>query len=341
MCVSLLYGVYQVRTERRNLRNDLSRRAGVLAENIQESLEAAGHPNDKLLNRIVERYGQREHLLGVAVYDNAGHSVAITPDLSEAFAARPATAADAEKRDADASRFVSVNQTPLYIYALPLHRDRRVMGSLAVVYDTSFIDARVTHMLRDSLLNTLLQTLMITALTLFLVRSNFTGPLAKTARWLRSLRSDPSHMAQPLPEVDLLAQIHAEARHLARDLSTARAAAQEEAQLRESQLSLWTAERLRVSLRTKLQGDALFVTSNREPYHHVYDEKEQKIRVMVPASGLVTALEPVLQACEGTWVAHGSGNADRDVVDEQDHIAVPPHRPTYRLRRVWLNEEEE
>jgi len=341
VCVSLLYGVYQVRTERRNLRNDLSRRAGVLAENIQESLEAAGHPNDKLLNRIVERYGQREHLLGVAVYDNTGHSVAITPDLSEAFAARPATAGDAEKRDGDASRFVSVNQTPLYIYALPLHRDKHVIGSLAVVYDTSFIDARVTHTLRDSLLNTLFQTLLITALTLFLVRSNFTAPLAKTARWLRSLRSDPSHMAQPLPEVDLLAQIHAEARHLARDLSTARAAAQEEAQLRESQLSLWTAERLRVSLRTKLQGDALFVTSNREPYHHVYDEKEQKIRVMVPASGLVTALEPVLQACEGTWVAHGSGNADRDVVDEHDHIAVPPHRPSYRLRRVWLNEEEE
>lgn len=341
ICVSLFYGGYQVRTERRNLRNDLSRRAGVLAENIQESLEAGGRPNDKSLNRIVERYGQREHLLGVAVYDTSGHSVAITPDLSDSFAARPPVGEQAEKRNAGVGQFLTLNGTSLYIYALPLERDRRVAGSLAVVYDTSFIETRVTHTLRDSLLTTVFQVLLISALTLFLVRSNFTAPLAKTARWLRTLRSDPSHVAQPLPEVDLLAQIHAEARHLARDLSTARAAAQEEAQLRESQLSLWTAERLRVSLKTKLHGDALFVTSNREPYMHVYDEKDQKLRVVVPASGLVTALEPVLQACEGTWIANGSGDADRDVVDEHDRIAVPPHRPSYTLRRVWLSEEEE
>jgi len=341
VCVSLLYASYQVRTERRNLQSDLSRRAGVLAENIQESLESGGRPNDKTLNRIVDRYGQREHLLGVGVYDTSGHSVAITPDLSDTFASRPAIGEIAEKRNAGADQFLSPNGASLYIYALPLERDKHVTGSLAVVYDTSFIDTRVRNTLRDSLLTTLFQALLISALTLFLVRSNFTAPLAKTARWLRHLRSDPSHMAQPLPEVDLLAQIHAEARHLARDLSTARAAAQEEAQLRESQLSLWTSERLRVSLQTKLQGDALFVTSNREPYMHVYDEKDQKLRVVVPASGLVTALEPVLQACEGTWIANGSGNADRDVVDEHDHIAVPPYRPSYTLRRVWLSEEEE
>ena len=341
VCVSMLYGVYQVRTERRNLHNDLSRRAAVLAENIQESLESAGRPNDKLLSRTVERYGQREHLLGVAVYDASGRSLAITPGLSDAFDTRPAIGESAEKRDAGAGQLLASNGMSLYIYALPLHHDKHVVGSLAVVYDTAFIDARVAHTLRDSLLTTLLQGLLITALTLFLVRSNFTAPLAKTARWLRNLRSDPSHMGQPLPEMDMLAQIHAEARHLARDLSTARAAAQEEAQLRESQLSSWTAERLRVSLQTKLQGDALFVASNREPYMHVYDEKDQKIRLLVPASGLVTALEPVLQACQGTWIANGSGNADRDVVDDHDHIAVPPHRPSYTLRRVWLSEEEE
>jgi trehalose-6-phosphate synthase len=341
VCVSLLYGFYQVRTERRNLHNDLSRRSEVLAENIQEGLESAGRPNDKNLNRIVERYGQREHLLGVAVYDTSGRAVALTPDLSSAFADRPQIAAQAEQRDGGAGQFLSFGGLSLHIYALPLHRDKHVVGSLAVVYDTSFIDSRITHTLRDSLLTTLFQALLISALTLFLVRSNFTAPLAKTTRWLRHLRSDPSHMTQPLPEGDLFAQIHAEARHLARDLNTARAAAQEEAQLRESQLSLWTAERLRVSLQTKLQGDSFFVASNREPYMHVYDEKEHKIRVLVPASGLVTALEPILNACAGTWIANGSGNADREVVDERDRLPVPPHHPSYILRRVWLSEEEE
>jgi trehalose-6-phosphate synthase len=72
----------------------------------------------------------------------------------------------------------------------------------------------------------------------------------------------------------------------------------------------------------------------------VFDEKHE-VRVLVPASGVVTALEPVLQACEGTWVANGTGNADREVVDEHDRIAVPPQRPAYTLRRVWLSAEEE
>jgi trehalose-6-phosphate synthase len=341
VCVSLLYGFYQVRTERRNLRNDLSRRSAVLAENIQEGLDSSGRPNDKNLNRIVERYRERQNLLGVVVYDASGHAVALTPGLSDVFVTRPKVAAEAEERDSGVGQFLTVDGLSRHIYAVPLERDQHVVGSLAVVYDASFIDARVSHTLRDSLLNTLAQALLISALTLFLVRSNVTAPLAKTARWLRHLRSDPSQMTQPFPEGELFAQIHAEAHHLARDLSTARAVAQEEAQLRDSQLSVWTAERLRVSLQTKLHGDALFVTSNREPYMHVYDERDQKIRVLVPASGLVTALEPVLKACEGTWIANGSGNADREVVDEHDRLPVPPHRPSYVLRRVWLSAEEE
>jgi trehalose-6-phosphate synthase len=106
-------------------------------------------------------------------------------------------------------------------------------------------------------------------------------------------------------------------------------------------LSLWTAERLRVSLQKKLGGDALYVVSNREPYMHVFDARKEKIEMLVPASGLVTAREPVLQASEGLWIANGSGNADRETVDQNDHLRVPPHRPMYTLRRVWLSDEEE
>jgi trehalose-6-phosphate synthase len=222
-----------------------------------------------------------------------------------------------------------------------MHRDGEVSGSVVVIYDSSYIHDRVMLALRDSLLSTLVQTLLITALAYFLVRWAFTSPLTKTAKWLRSLRTNPSDTHPKLPEGEPFDEIHTEARHLARDLSSARAAAQEEAQLRESQSSVWTADRLRVSLQTKLQGDALFVVSNREPYMHEYDDKEHKIRMLVPASGLVTALEPVLQACEGTWVANGSGNADREVVDEHDRLRVPPHHPTYTLRRVWLSREED
>jgi trehalose 6-phosphate synthase len=65
------------------------------------------------------------------------------------------------------------------------------------------------------------------------------------------------------------------------------------------------------------------------------------IEARVPASGLVTALEPILCACDGTWIAHGSAEADRETVDAKDRLRVPPDHPHYTLRRIWLTKEEE
>lgn len=48
-----------------------------------------------------------------------------------------------------------------------------------------------------------------------------------------------------------------------------------------------------------------------------------------------------MRACGGTWIAHGSGSADRETVDRRDHIRVPPNEPAYTLRRIWLSEEEQ
>lgn len=102
---------------------------------------------------------------------------------------------------------------------------------------------------------------------------------------------------------------------------------------------VWNKEQLRKVVHDKI-GDATFVVvSNREPYLHVM--KEGKIEVQRPASGLVTALDPMLKACEGTWIAHGSGNADRKVVDEKNCVMVPPDNPRYKLRRLWLSKVEE
>ena len=81
------------------------------------------------------------------------------------------------------------------------------------------------------------------------------------------------------------------------------------------------------------------MVSNREPYIH--QRRGDRIEVQRPASGLVTALEPIMRACSGTWVAHGSGSADRKVVDRHDRVAVPPEKPAYQIRRVWLTAEEE
>jgi trehalose-6-phosphate synthase len=343
VCVSLFYAAHQVRTERRNLRNDLIHRAAVLAENFQENLESsAGRPSDKNLNRLVERFAQREHLAGAAIYDLSGMPLAITAGLPTFFDAPPAEARRAVQTDAPVFDFLDIDAETLHLHAVPLHHNAQVSGSLVLVFDTSYIQARVMRIVIASLYTTLIQTFLITSLAIIFIRWNFTTPLAKTAKWLRTLRAGAADSgSHALPPDEMFAQIHTEARHLARDLSSARAAAQEEAQLRETQSSLWTPDRLRVSLREKLNGSALFVISNREPYMHVFNDRDDSIQVVVPASGLVTALEPVLHACQGTWIANGSGNADREVVDERDHLQVPPHRPSYTLRRVWLTKEED
>ncbi len=221
-----------------------------------------------------------------------------------------------------------------------LHSSAKPAGVLALYHDTTYIDVQLSHTLRDALLTALIQTLLITALAMVLVRWTFTNPLTRTAKWLRTLRTGQSHTPPTLPEGEIFDQLHHEVTHLARDLNAARASAEKEARLRDTNASQWTSERLRVSLRNKLKGQPLFVVSNREPYMHVLNEN-RSVSVMVPASGLVTALEPVLLACDGTWIAHGAGSGDRETVDSHDRLRVPPDRPSYNLRRVWLTAEEE
>jgi alpha,alpha-trehalose-phosphate synthase [UDP-forming] len=346
--VSLLFAVYQVRTQKRILRNDLSRRAEILGESLQENVEPQFDKAlpDKSLQRLVDRFGQREHLKGVAVYNAAGTALALTPGLPPVFQSRPATATHAALRDAGFGEFIDIDGHPLNVYALPLHRNGQAVGTLVLIHDTSYIDTQVAHTLRDSLVSALIQTLFIGILALVLVRWTLTGPLTRTAKWLRTLRTgqatDQHHIPPAGGQSEVFDQIHREVAHLARDLNAARASAEEEARLRESNVSLWTAERLRVSLSNKLQNKPLFVVSNREPYMHVFSNGNSgSIQVIVPASGLVTALEPVLLASNGTWIANGSGNADREVVDARDRLRVPPDHPAYTLRRVWLSADEE
>ena len=143
----------------------------------------------------------------------------------------------------------------------------------------------------------------------------------------------------PGPKESFLAPFTNEVMNLTRSLADARSAAEEEARLRESGESVWTAERLRVSIQGKASQGSLVVVSNREPYMHVH--KGKGIELLVPASGLVTALEPILRACDGIWIASGSGDADRETVDDHDHLRVPPDKPDYTLRRVFLSKEVE
>jgi trehalose 6-phosphate synthase len=210
---------------------------------------------------------------------------------------------------------------------------------LVIFDDASYIEAQSLEIWRHAVWHVLVQVLLITLITLLIVRWSIVGPIAKTAEWLRDLRAGRKSLPPAGGRGDLFEPLSSEVVNIAQSLVAARAAAEEEARLREAGESLWTADRLRIHVQSKLQNGRLFVVSNREPYEHVLGEKS--IEVVVPASGLVTAIEPVLVACDGTWIAHGAGEADTQVVDEHDRLRVPPDHPQYTLRRVWLSQEEE
>ncbi|HET6379272.1 MAG TPA: trehalose-6-phosphate synthase [Methylocella sp.] len=155
------------------------------------------------------------------------------------------------------------------------------------------------------------------------------------AGWIKSFRSIlQAPGAENSMETDpQIAPVISEIRQIIRDLDISRRTA---AGIRVD----WTPDTLRRVLNSELPGVEIAVVSNREPYIHMRGD-DGKITVQRPASGLVTAFEPVMRACGGTWIAHGSGSADRETAGSHSHIAVPPDEPSYTLRRVWLTEDEQ
>jgi alpha,alpha-trehalose-phosphate synthase [UDP-forming] len=338
--VSLLFSYYSVRTEENLLRSDLERRAEVLGESLSTNVEhALAKGSSKNLQKIVERFGNREHLAGIAVYDVGGNRIAVTPELANILNDRPPVVAKAIVDNLTDSEYTRVGNSSLYVRVLPLHDDTHVIGALAIVHDSGYIAAQTRKAWREAFLRVLVQMLTIVGLTLLIVRWSLSGPIARAAQWLKTLRTQRGQSSREVPQLDLFQPLARELATIAESLNHARSAAEREARLRQTGEAIWTAQRLEVQVHSKLGDSPLFVVSNREPYLHKHDGKN--IVVDVPASGLVTALEPVLQATNGTWIAHGSADADRETVDELDRLRVPPDDPRYTLRRVWLREEEE
>ena len=193
--------------------------------------------------------------------------------------------------------------------------------------------------MEHALASVVVQTVLIVCVTLLVLRWGIGKPLQRMTEWLRDQRNSPSEVLPRFAGERRLAALDPGSDPARVELHAARAAAEHEARLRDRAESLWTADRLRIFVQSKLGTSRLFAISNREPYEHFY--RNGSIEWTVPASGLVTALEPILRACEGTWIAQATGDADRETVDDNDRLGVPPDHPQYTLHRVWLTPEEE
>jgi trehalose-6-phosphate synthase len=330
----------QVQQEKERLTIDLQRRTSLLGESLKETIEPLldkGRP--ERLQKIVEKFGNRERLAGVAVYNVKDKLIAATPSLSGYLSATPKFVTNAMNSDMEGGHFSHLGGRKMYLYILPLHREGGVAGALVIIQNPSYIQDRLSLIWKNNFIRLLVNALVISLVTLLLIRWSMAGPIAKMAEWMKHLRMEKTKEPLRLPSGGVFEPLTKEVTQMAKSISAARQAAEEEARLRHTAESTWTPMRLKEQVCTLLQERLLFVISNREPYMH--ERRGKKIECLVPASGLVTALEPVLKACGGTWIAHGSGDADREVVDDQCKIRVPPEEPQYVLKRVWLTKEEE
>jgi trehalose 6-phosphate synthase len=334
--VSLIFAIYQAEAEVQALRNEVERQAHVLAESEQTGVEQmlqGGSTHD--LQALTDRFRDHGRLAGIAIYSGNAEPLAMTSGLADNLSRAPAAVTNAVRTGRAQGQFFHGSSRAMHVFALPLHADSHTSGAIAVYHDVEFMAVPVWR----HALTSVAQTLLIVAITLLVVRWSLGKPLRHMAQWLRALRTGDPSAARELPQEVMFQPLAKEMSRLAFSLNAARAAAEEEARLRDASLDLWTAERLRIAVEGKLNGSRLFAVSNREPYEHVHEGGG--IRCSVPPSGLVTALEPVLCACDGTWVAQATGDADRETADEHGRLRVPPDQPQYRLRRVWLDQEEQ
>jgi trehalose-6-phosphate synthase/uncharacterized membrane protein affecting hemolysin expression len=335
--VSLGVAQYQTSAQQRDLRRELERRALVVAESLQKSA-APLMDGQQELQALVEQFTSHERLAGAAVYDAQGRALAITPGMASELAEQSGTSSrppSAQERE----RFFAFRGRTMHSVSLPIDVNGAHAGSLQVFHDAAYIDAQASSLWRHAFFGMVVQTLLIVSVTMLILHWSLRRPLAHLATWLADLRRGAVPSGPDLPEEEAFQPLKQEAKRLATTLTAARAAVEEEAHLRETGEALWTAERLRVFIQNRLKDSRIFVVSNREPYEHIH--RGDGIACSVPASGLVTALEPVLRASGGTWIAQGTGDADRETVDENDRVRVPPDHPQYSLRRVWLAPEEE
>jgi trehalose 6-phosphate synthase len=304
---------------------DLDMRSKLVANAVQEPLAdlARGGAHDRILN-LFGRVLKDERLYAIALCEASGSLVVKTATFPEQLGCEGLAGMSHET-----GTVLELSQGPLHVMAQSLEADGQRFADLILVHDMSFVQRRSADTRRYVFYLFIMLGAAISAVTVVIAQLSWRG-------WISSMRAllKGEGLFQPF---SLLA--NSELRPIAGDLKTLIRDLESNRQTRDESRVSWTPKALRTVLSEALAGDEILLVSNREPYIHV--RRGDEIETQVPASGLVTALEPVMRACSGTWIAHGSGSADREGVDEHDHVHVPPNRPEYRIRRVWLTSAEE
>ena len=361
--ISVAFTYFDVLAHRHTLRSELARRTQWFGTSLQPQIEQQFLSTPKnAWPAILEHLRQHPDQPSLAVFDNHGELLASAGSLLPLENLHPAILNKVLTTGKESSAFVKVQEnaqpgvagsgngyTPQtnagsssglwYEDAIPMHSGGQTTGALLMLVDADYIRTDGYEVWRRSFLRIAALVVLVVVVTLAMVRWFLLQPLTRAAEWLRRLRHGEADVEDGASEFGYLLPLAKEVNFLTENLTRAREAAETEARLRHAAEHVWTAERLAVHVRQRLGNGKIYVVSNREPYMHM--RSGGTTECIVPPSGLVTAIEPILQACDGTWVAHGSGNEDAANVDEHDRLRVPPDDMRYTLRRVWLSAEEE
>lgn len=320
---------------------DLDIRSELIANTIQEPLQEqllAGRRAK--IGEFFKRITQDERLYAIAYCVSPASTALVSPSHALPKEIR---CANLEHWEEPGDHLLTSTHGPLHVTVKEMRSEAAPDGRLVLVHDMSFITRRSEESKRYVFYFFMGLAVVISLVTVIVAQLSWRGWMAGMRALLRGegLLRQPAGVVGGAQAVapPSAPEFKPEFKPIARDLQRLIEELEAATRARDESQVTWTPESLRAILHGELRGEDIIVVSNREPYIH--QRRGERIEVQRPASGLVTALEPIMRACSGTWIAHGSGSADREVVDANDRVAVPPDKPAYQIRRVWLSAEEE
>lgn len=334
--VAFIFTSFQISAERDKLKGELETKTIRAIEEFAADLMIGDSmpETDKINDGVARAYG----FDGIVIFGT--DSIYKTSEgLQRYFTHSSDYVQQAIVSDSAFGNYFKVNRTSIYQYIFPAHTERGMDAAIIFYTNAEYINNIVNQIWTRSFVRWFLQAMLISAITLLIIRRSILSPINKVVEWVKAARFGNIDKIKSKPPSEFLQPLYKEISGIALAIQEAKAIAQEEARLRTTAESVWTPERLGEEMKQILQNKTMVIVSNREPYMHVKNGNE--IQCIVPASGMVTAMEPIVKACGGLWIASGSGDADKETVDENDKVLVPPYENSYTLLRVWLTKEQE
>lgn len=335
--VAFGFTFYQSSVERQKLSNDLEMRLSEAGKELF-ACKLPGSPflldNRSYTDSLIARY----NLTGILIYGDSGRLYGNNSAKQfESYTKSYLSGSAADENISGAYFKANGNRIYQLVHLIPATGSQK--SALVLYADAGYVDAQIKSIWFRNFISWFIQAFLVSVITLLLIRWGIFRQVNRIVSWAKAVRSGKPFQLKPVPRLDFLDPLHREMENFVKDMNEAKASAREEALLRSNNEAIWTPERLKVEMENLLDGRKMVVVSNREPYMHIHEGKE--IKCIVPASGMITAMEPILKACSGLWIASGTGDADRETVDGGDKVEVPPEEPKYTLRRLWLTKEEE